>query len=167
MTTSITYTKDDQIPMKDCGYVITMDGIIHALKYKFSHAYVIATLFPDRLSEYKLSLDDLDLDNSTVLASDFSFDMPTIRVSRTMPYMTHTYIYDVWYNNDLSPESITSLKHLLFNVYGCDGYEKVESPMHDCHVRNINTMMFHVRDQKTPTTTVLVAYKEADDDFKF
>lgn len=167
MTASITYTKDDQIPMKDCGYVITMDGIIHALKYKFSHAYVIATLFPDRLSEYKLSLDDLDLDNSTVLASRFSFDMPTIRVSRTMPYSSHTYIYDVWYNDDLSPESLKALYHLLFNVYGCDGYEKVESPMHNCPIRNINTMMFHARDQKTPTTTVLVAYKEADDDFKF
>lgn len=163
MTVSITYTTDDQIPMKDCGYVITMDGIIHALKYKFSHAYVIATLFPDRLSEYNLSLDELDLDNSTVVASKFSFDMPTIRVSRTMPYSLHTYIYDVWYNDKLTPESIKSLNHLLRNVYGCDGHEKVESPMHNCSIRNINTMMFHVREQKIIPTTLITPEEDTNE----
>ena len=163
MTASIIYTKDDHIPMKDCGYVITMDGIIHALKYKFSHAYVIATLFPESLKEYNLSLDELDLDNSTVVASKFSFDMPTIRVSRTMPYSLHTYIYDIWYNDNLTPESITSLNHLLRNVYGCDGQESVESPMHNCSIRNINTMMFHVMEQKIVPTALITPEEDTNE----
>lgn len=160
---STPYTISDVIPVKDSGYVITMDGTIHMLKYKFSHAYIIANLFSDRLGEYNLNLNDLDIDNSMLLAGEFSFDMPTIRVSRSMPYTSHTYIYDVWYNKNLTKESINALRHILYNVYGVDGYEKVESPAHDCSVKNINTMLFHVRDQRVNVSTLITP--EFDNEF--
>lgn len=160
---STPYTINDIIPVNDKGYVITMDGTIHMLKYKFSHAYIIANLFSDRLCEYNLNLSDLDLDNAMTLAGGFSFDMPTIRVSRYIPYTSHIYLYEVWYNNNLSQESIIALRHILYNVYGVDGYEKVESPNHNCPIRNISTMLFHVRDQKIPTTCLITP--EFNDEF--
>lgn len=160
---STPYTIDNVIPLKDSGYVITMDGTIHMLKYKFSHAYIIANLFSDRLGEYNLNLNDLDIDNSMLLAGAFAFDMPTIRVSRTMPYSSHTYIYEVWYNKDLTTESISALRHILYNVYGVDGYEKVESPSHNCSIRNINSMMAHVREQKVTASTLITP--EVDNEF--
>lgn len=123
-----TYDITDHIPLNDHGYVLTMDGKIHSLKYKFSHAYVVCLLFKDRLKEYNLSLENIDIDNAAYDSGKFQFNMPCIRIARYMPLDSRSYEYDVWYNKHVSKEMMVSLNHIMHNIYGIDGYETVCSP---------------------------------------
>lgn len=124
-----TFSRLDNIPVNDYGYVITMDGTIHSLKYKFSHAYIVCLLFKDKLESYGLSLDKIDIDNATYNTGMFPFDMPCIRVARYMPHDKGLYEYDLWYNKNISKEMLLSLHHIMYNVYGIDGSETVDSPI--------------------------------------
>lgn len=137
------YNTLDLIPSSDHGFVITLDGTIYALKHRMTHAYIICHLFKDRLKEYHLKLEDIDMDNATFDTGTFAFDMPVIRLARVKPKDCRTYMYDIWYNKHISFEMFSALHHLLYNVYGTDGNESVYSP--NAYIHNVKELVQHLR----------------------
>lgn len=119
-----TYEIADAIPLNDYGYVITPDGKIHSLRYKFSHSYVICLLFKKYLPDFNLDINDLDFDSATYsnVVNKFVSYMPTIQISRIKS--DFIYHYNFWFDTKLvNAKMIESYKHIIYNVYGCDGSE--------------------------------------------
>jgi hypothetical protein len=103
-----TYEIADAIPLNDYGYVITPDGKIHSLRYKFSHSYVICLLFKKYLPDFNLDINDLDFDSATYsnVVNKFVSYMPTIQISRIKS--DFIYHYNFWFDMDV-PEQVTAL----------------------------------------------------------
>lgn len=121
-----TFETTDVIPVSDHGYVITPDGKIHMLRYRFSHNYIICSLFRKYLPDFDLSFDNIDSDRAVAdnKINKFVSAMPTIRISRDK---TLTYHYNFWFvDNLVNQKMIDSFRHIIKNVYGCDGSERCD-----------------------------------------
>lgn len=113
-----TYERTDMIPFNKNGYVITPDGKIHSLRYKFSHNLVIAKLYPNELKTYGYDFEP-DLDNCQEIYG-FANKMPVI----TLSFLSDS--YSVYHNTGITNEQYNSVEHLLKYVYGLDSDEKVQ-----------------------------------------
>ena len=124
---------NDYIPISNYGYVIANERI-YVLKYKYSHAFVSAIAFKERLHEYSLTLDDISIDTTNYEISHFLDKMPLIQISRVKVPEKVNFLYNIFINTKNTIE-LKMLVNILTNVYGVDGSEEV-----DINIPGINDM---------------------------
>jgi hypothetical protein len=113
-----TYNTSDYVPNSKNGYVITSDGLIHQIHYKFIHNSVIVSLFKEKAIQSGISSIELD-DSLSPELYKFVNQMPVVTISN------HGAL-SVYWNKGLTKIQINSVEHILKYVYGYDGDEKVE-----------------------------------------
>lgn len=113
-----TYNMSDYVPNSKNGYVITPDGLIHQIHYKFIHNSVIVSLFKEEA--IKSGINSIELDDSlSPELYEFVNKMPVVTISNHV-------VLSVYWNKGLTKIQINSVEHILKYVYGYDGDEKVE-----------------------------------------
>lgn len=114
----------DVIPVSNYGYVIGKEKI-YVLKYKYSHAFVSAIVFQEKLSKYSLNITDISLDTTNYELSKFIDNMPLIQISRVKVPEKVNFLYNIFINTTNKKE-LHLLYFILKNVYGVDGSEEID-----------------------------------------